>query len=179
MKIMSDKKVIIYTDGAAKGNPGKAGWGAVIMFHNDKSKVESEKLKVVEIGGSVNHATNNQMELIAPIEALKYLVGQDLARIVKNTQATPVYLNIEIVSDSKYVILGITEWIFNWQKNNWRNAAKKPVVNRELWEELYALTQELKPKWTYVKGHNEDKYNDRADLIATSFAEGEPVELKK
>ncbi len=153
-------KIIIYTDGAAKGNPGKAGWGAVFLMGN----------KVLEIGGSKEHATNNQMELTAPIEALKYL-NKLPARVV-------LAGNIEIVSDSKYVILGITEWIFNWQKNNWRNAAKKPVVNRELWEELYTLTQELKPKWTYVKGHNEDKYNDRADLIATSFAEGEPVELK-
>ena|SRR3989338_6020912 len=153
------EKIVIYTDGAAKGNPGRAGWGAIII---------SSK-KVFEIGGGVAHATNNQMELTAPISALKYI----------STKQDLVDSEIEIVSDSKYVILGITEWIFNWQKNNWRNAAKKPVLNRELWEELFALVQELKPKWTYVKGHNEDKYNDRADLIATSFAEGEPVELKK
>lgn len=157
---MLKDKLIIYTDGAAKGNPGSAGWGAVFLAGG----------KVFEIGGRVGHATNNQMELTAPIEALKYLKKQ-------NTQATPVY-EVEIVSDSKYVILGITEWIFNWQKNNWRNANRKPVLNRELWEELYKLTEELKPKWAYVKGHNEDKYNDRADLIATSFAEGEPVELR-
>jgi ribonuclease HI len=86
---------------------------------------------------------------------------------------------VEIVSDSKYVILGITEWIYNWQKNNWRNANKKPVLNRKLWEELYELTQDLKPKWIYIKGHNEDKWNDRADLIATNFAGGTPVDLKK
>ena len=126
------------------------------------------------MGGHADHATNNQMELTAPIEALKYLARQDLAKV-----------NVEIISDSKYVILGITEWIFNWQKNNWRNANRKPVLNRELWEELYELTQELtcppkrrELKWTYVKGHNEDKYNDRADEIATSFAEGVSVELK-
>ena len=119
------------------------------------------------MGGGVDHATNNQMELTAPIEALKYLARQDLAKV-----------NVEIISDSKYVILGITEWIFNWQKNNWRNANKKPVLNKELWEKLYELTQEFKPKWTYVKGHNEHEHNDRADLIATSFAEGEPVKLK-
>ncbi len=83
------------------------------------------------------------------------------------------------MSDSKYVILGITEWIFGWMKNGWRNAAKKPVVNQELWEELYTLTQELKPKWEYVKGHNGHEHNERADVIATSFASGEPVELKK
>jgi ribonuclease HI len=157
---MKNEKIIIYTDGAAKGNPGRAGWGAILLSGN----------KVFEIGGGVDHATNNQMELTGPIEALKYL---------KTSSARKDLAEIEIVSDSKYVILGITEWIFNWQKNNWRNAAKKPVLNRKLWEELYALTQDLKLKWTYVKGHNENKWNERADEIATSFAEGNPVELKK
>lgn len=153
----SNDKIIIYTDGAAKGNPGPAGWG--VVFINNK--------KIFEIGGRIDHATNNQMELTAPIEALKYLKD-------KKFQG-----EIEIVSDSKYVILGITEWIFNWQKNNWRNAAKKPVVNRTLWEELFELVQEFKPKWTYVEGHTGDKYNERADEIATSFADDMPVELKK
>jgi len=118
-------------------------------------------------GGRVDHATNNQMELTAPIEALKY--------IKKHKISVP----IELFSDSKYVVLGITEWIFNWQKNNWRNSAKKPVLNKELWQELHALNIEYKPKWTYVKGHNEDKYNDRADEIATSFAEDDNIKLKK
>lgn len=153
---MKEAKTIIYTDGAAKGNPGKAGWGAVFILEG----------KVFEMGGNTSHATNNQMELTAPIEALKYLK--------KNNISGPV----DIFSDSKYVILGITEWIGGWMRNNWRNAAKKPVMNRELWEKLYELNQEIKPKWIYVKGHNEDKYNDRADEIATSFAEGEPTELK-
>jgi len=155
---MTKEKIIIYTDGAARGNPGKAGWGAVFIAGR----------KVFEIGGRVNHATNNQMELTAPTEALKYIRAHLRHGV-----------NVEIVSDSKYVILGITEWIFNWQKNNWRNAAKKPVLNRELWEELYKLTEELKPKWSYVKGHNEHKWNDRADEIATSFADGVLVKLKK
>ncbi|MEX2052220.1 MAG: ribonuclease H [Candidatus Paceibacterota bacterium] len=159
-------KIIIYTDGAAKGNPGRAGWGAVFL----------QGSREFEIGGGADHATNNQMELTAPIEALKY-VKNNLSDSVDTSARQD--LAVEIVSDSKYVILGITEWIFGWQKNNWRNAAKKPVVNKELWEELFALTEALKPKWTYVKGHNEDKHNDRADLIATSFAEGGPVELKK
>ena len=155
-------KITIYTDGAAKGNPGKAGWAAVFLFPQN-----SGEQKVREIGGRVDHATNNQMELMAPIEALKYIKKHKLK------------LPIEFFSDSKYVILGITEWIFNWQKNNWRNAAKKPVVNKELWEELYILTQELKPKWHYVEGHAGHKHNERADVIATSFAEGEPVRLRK
>src|SRR6185369_3127001 len=140
--MIKQDKVIIYTDGAAKGNPGKAGWGVVFLVND----------KVIEIGGGADHATNNQMELTGPIEALKHIKNK-----FSNVQ------NIEIISDSKYVILGITEWIFNWQKNNWRNAANKPVMNKELWESLYELASELKPKWTYVKGHNEDKYNDRAD----------------
>ena len=155
---MADKVIKIYTDGSARGNPGKAGWGAVFLFGD----------KIFEMGGRSDHATNNQMELTGPIEALKYIKR-------KNLQQTPV----QIISDSKYVILGITEWILGWQKNNWRNAAKKPVMNRELWEELHKLTEELKPTWEYVKGHNGDKWNDRADEIATSFADNEPVELKK
>jgi ribonuclease HI len=152
-------KITIYTDGAAKGNPGSAGWGAVIMHDG----------KVFELGGYKEHATNNQMELTAPIEALKYLSSrQDL-----------VHFEVEVVSDSKYVILGITEWIVGWMKNGWRNAAKKPVVNQELWEELHKLNVALAPKWSYVKGHNGHEHNERADRIATSFAEGDPVELRR
>ncbi|MEK7113486.1 MAG: ribonuclease HI, partial [Patescibacteria group bacterium] len=146
---MKNEKITIYTDGAAKGNPGKAGW-AVILFIDKK---------VIELGGFSPHATNNQMELTAPIEALKYL-QKNIARQGLTTR------EIEIFSDSKYVILGITEWIFNWQKNNWRNAAKKPVLNKELWQELFDLTQNFKIKWKYVEGHSGDKWNERADEIA-------------
>lgn len=152
-----EDSIKIYTDGAARGNPGAAGWGAIIMTGD----------KIIELGGRKDHATNNQMELTAPIEALKYLVKHQING------------KVEFYSDSKYVILGITEWIHAWQKNNWRNAAKKPVMNRELWEELFALTQEFKIKWQYVAGHGTDKWNNRADEIATSFADKEPVQLKK
>lgn len=156
---MNKDKIVVYTDGAARGNPGKAGWGAILILSD----------KEIELGGNSPHATNNQMELTAPIEALKFVSArQDL-----------VELGVEIFSDSKYVILGITEWIHGWMKNNWRNAAKKPVLNKELWEELYTLTKDKKIKWTYVEGHAGEKWNERADLIATSFADGEPVELKK
>ena len=170
-------KVTIYTDGAARGNPGRAGWAAVILFYPyPTSPLIRRKSKegVFEIGGSVKHATNNQMELIAPIEALKYIKNKFSKEISRGVLDIG---EVEIISDSKYVILGITEWIFAWQKNNWRNSAKKPVVNRELWEELYELNQEFKPKWIYVKGHNENKWNNRADEIATGLAGGEPVEL--
>ena len=106
------------------------------------------------------------MELTAPIEALKLLKKKKIIG------------SIEIFSDSKYVILGITEWIFNWQKKGWRNAAKKPVLNRELWEELLELAKRFKLKWHYVAGHGTNKWNNRADAIATSFADDEPVKLK-
>lgn len=154
---MQTDKIIIYTDGAARGNPGKAGWGVAVL---------KDGKELFEAGGRSEHATNNQMELTAAIEAMRYLKNNKIDEAV-------------IFADSKYVILGITEWIFGWQKNGWRNAAKKPVVNRELWEELWTLSQGLKLKWEYVEGHSGDKWNDRVDLIATSFADGEPVELKK
>lgn len=154
---MQENKIIIYTDGSARGNPGPAGWGAIVFVGDKKT----------EMGGRSDRATNNQMELTGPIEALRFLKHYDHHGL------------IEIFSDSKYVILGITEWIFNWEKNNWRNAAKKPVLNKELWEELYSLVKyfekEKKIKWTYVKGHNGDEWNERADVIATSFADKEPV----
>lgn len=151
---MQTEKITIYTDGAARGNPGRGGWAAILIFSGGEK----------ELGGNNPHATNNQMELTAPIEALKYL-KKNMSKTVFDTLA------VEIFSDSKYVILGITEWIFNWQKNNWRNAAKKPVLNKELWQELFDLTKNFKIKWHYVEGHNGDKYNERADDIATSFAD--------
>jgi len=150
-------KIAIYTDGAARGNPGPAGWGVVF--------VENGKI-ILEEGGRSDHATNNIMELTAAIEGLK------LAQKFKNKE-------IEVFADSKYVILGITEWIPSWMQNNWKNAAKKPVMNRELWETLYELHQNVKPKWNYVAGHAGHEYNERADVIATSFADNEPIELKK
>ncbi len=159
---MQKDKITIYTDGAARGNPGKAGWAAIFLAGDN----------VFEIGGRSEHATNNQMELTAAIEALKYVKACMSKGTFDIDQA-------EIFSDSKYVILGITEWIHNWQKNNWRNANKKPVLNRELWEELHKLAEELKPRWSYVEGHNGDRWNERADEIAASFADNVPVELRK
>jgi ribonuclease HI len=159
---MQKNKIIIYTDGAARGNPGPAGWGVVIM-HNDKT---------IELGGFADHSTNNIMELTATIEALKYLEKSSLSRSGLN--------NIEIHSDSKYVILGITEWIFNWIKNDWKTSTKKPVLNQELWQELYILNKKLNPLWHYIKGHSGHIHNERADKIATSFADGEPpIPIKK
>lgn len=153
-------KIIIYTDGAARGNPGPSGWGVLIKIGK----------KEIELGGRENHATNNQMELTATIRALKFLSSFPISDIGKS--------EIIIYADSKYVILGITEWIDNWLKNNWRTANKKPVLNKELWQELYNLTLEFKIKWNYVKGHSGDIHNDRVDEIATSFADKIDIKLK-
>lgn len=158
---MQKDKITIYTDGAARGNPGPAGWGSVLIMKDEE----------IELGGRADHSTNNIMELTAPIEALKYLSNKSpLARTVLASGG-----EIEIFSDSKYVITGINEWIHNWIKNGWCTANKKSVLNKELWQELHILNEEFKPKWYYVKGHSGDKYNDRVDEIATSFADNNPV----
>ncbi len=150
---MQKDKITIYTDGAARGNPGPSGWGSVLIMKDEE----------IELGGRMDHSTNNIMELTAPIEAIKYLSKHKISG------------EVEIFSDSKYVINGINEWIHNWIKNGWRTANKKPVLNKELWQELHILNEEFKPKWHYVKGHSGDKYNDRVDEIATSFADNNPV----
>lgn len=150
-------KIQIYTDGAARGNPGPAGWG-VLMYIDEKT---------VELGGRLGHSTNNIMELTAPIEALKYLEKFNLTS------------EVEIFSDSKYVINGVNEWVHNWIKNGWKTAAKKPVLNQELWQALHLLNQKFNPKWHYVAGHSGHKENDRVDEIATSFADNQLIELSE
>ncbi len=135
----------IYTDGSCLGNPGKGGWAAIII--NDGKKTQ--------IKGSKKNATNNQMELLAPIKALK--------KISKGNE-------VQIFTDSKYLKLGITEWIHNWKKNGWKTANKQKVKNKELWTELDLLTNEFKIKWSWVKAHSTDKLNNEVDLIAREAA---------
>ena len=135
------KQVIIYTDGACRGNPGPGGWGALIKF------VSMEK----EIFGGKNDTTNNQMELLAAIEGLAALKEP---------------CSVEIFTDSKYVMDGITQWIKNWKKNNWRTAAKKEVKNKELWQKLDYLISKHQVQWHWVKGHSGDAGNEAADLLA-------------
>lgn len=152
------QKITIYTDGAARGNPGPSGFGAMISIGE----------KVTELGGyGGDKGTNNQMELSAPIHALKFLKENNITGEIK------------IHSDSKYVINGVNSWILNWVKNGWKTANKKPVLNRELWMELHELNQYFKPVWHYVAGHSGHKENDRVDEIATSFADKIKIELKK
>ena len=136
-------KYDIYTDGACSGNPGLGGWGAVIIDENKNQK---------EISGKEKDTTNNRMELMAPIMALK--------KIQANSE-------IVIFTDSTYVKKGITEWIKKWKINGWKNANNQSVKNRDLWLKLDDLCKDNKIKWTWVKGHSNNEYNDLADGLAT------------
>ena len=135
----------IYTDGSCLGNPGNGGWAAIIIEDEKKTRIKGNK----------KNTTNNQMELLAPIKALKKI---------------PRGSNVQIFTDSKYVKSGITEWIHNWKKNGWKTANKQPVKNKELWTELDLMTSEFKIKWSWVKGHSTDILNNEVDLIAREAA---------
>ena len=135
----------IYTDGSCLENPGNGGWAAIIIDDGKKT----------EIKGSKKNTTNNQMELLAPIEALK--------KIPKGSE-------VQIFTDSKYVKSGITEWIHNWKKNGWKTADKQPVKNKELWEELDLLANQFEISWNWVKAHSADQLNNEVDLIAREAA---------
>jgi ribonuclease HI len=146
-----NKKIEIYTDGSSLGNPGPGGWGTVIV---DNNKI------IEELGGGDKNTTNNRMELQAAIEALKY-INKKYQDII-----------VDIYADSAYVLGGVTNWIFGWEKNGWKTSKKEPVLNQELWKELIGLVREYKGKinWQKVKGHSGHVYNDKADEIATTQA---------
>ena len=135
----------IYTDGSCLGNPGNGGWAAIILNDGEKT----------ELKGSKKDTTNNQMELLAPIEALK--------KIQKGSK-------VQIFTDSKYVKSGITEWIHNWKKNGWKTANKKEVSNKSLWTELDLLNNEFEISWNWVKAHSNDELNNEVDLLAKDAA---------
>jgi ribonuclease HI len=151
--------ITIYTDGAARNNPGKAGFGAII--------IDNEKGHVVELGGHSPHATNNQMELTGALKALEY-VGS-----IKNYTGQ----KIALYTDSSYVINGMKSWIFNWQKNSWKTSQKKDVENSLLWKQLLLVSKDKDIEWLYVRGHSGVPLNERADQIATSFADRVKIEL--
>ena len=139
-------RVEIFTDGACKGNPGPGGWGALLR----KGTVEKE------LSGGDPATTNNRMEMMGVIRAL---------------QALTKPCEVDLYSDSKYVIDGITKWIFGWQKRGWKNAAKQPVANEDLWREMMAATAPHKISWNWVKGHDGHVENERVDRLACAAAE--------
>ena len=137
----------VYTDGSCRGNPGPGGWGVYIQL-NDEEK---------DLYGGNSETTNNQMEMQAALEALKYLKDKNDV--------------IELFTDSNYLRQGITEWIHKWKLNNWRSAAKKPVANRDLWIEISDLNEKMNVQWNWVKGHAGDPGNERADQLANLGAD--------
>nr|WP_137676325.1 ribonuclease HI [Parerythrobacter lutipelagi] len=140
------KQVEIFTDGACKGNPGPGGWGVILrMGQNEK-----------ELSGGEVDTTNNRMELTAAIQGLNAL---------KEPCA------VQLFSDSKYVLDGITKWVHGWKKRGWINASKKPVRNADLWHDLIEASARHEVKWHWVKGHNGHPENDRADALASAEAD--------
>jgi len=151
-----DKTIFIYSDGACSGNPGPGGWAAVVIFPEGR---------VRELGGGERPSTNNRMEMLGAITALGAV----------HDRPEPV----KLYTDSGLLINGIKSWIRNWQRNGWRTAAGKPVVNRDLWERLDALAQARKGRlaWGHVKGHVGHELNERCDVIAVAFSKGIKPEL--
>ena len=153
----SQDPTLVFTDGAAKGNPGPGGWGAIIVMSDDT---------VRELGGGSPHTTNNKMELSGAIAAL--------AQVADRPDLVAVY------TDSTYLIQGITKWVWGWRRNGWRTAAGGEVLNRELWQRLFDLVGARPPKsleWRWVRGHVGTPGNERADEIAVAFALQKPANL--
>ena len=141
MKRDESNIVEIFTDGACSGNPGPGGYGILLRYK------KTEK----EVSGYCQHTTNNRMELMAVIEGLKALTRPSQVRIV---------------TDSNYVYQGITSWIDRWVKKNWLNSQKRPVLNRDLWEELLTVSKPHQIEWQWVKGHSQHPENERCDILA-------------
>ena len=142
------KHVDIYTDGACRGNPGKGGWGAILVYGGREK----------ELSGGERETTNNRMELSAVIAALSALKEP---------------CDITLTSDSKYVVDAVTKgWVQSWKKNGWRKADKSPALNVDLWEQLLPLLQMHQVQFVWVRGHNGHPYNERCDVLATTYADG-------
>ena len=144
-------KVVIYTDGACKGNPGPGGWGALLRAGEHE----------MELFGGEAHTTNNRMELTAVIRALESLKRAS---------------TVDLFTDSQYVKNGIESWIHGWRRNGWKTADKKDVKNADLWRELLALSARHDVTWHWVKGHADDPGNERADALANKGVHATPME---
>ncbi|KPK55930.1 MAG: ribonuclease HI [Gammaproteobacteria bacterium] len=134
-------QVQVFTDGACRGNPGPGGWGAILRYGRHEK----------EIWGGEYETTNNRMELTAAIEALRALNRR---------------CRVDLYTDSQYVRMGITEWLANWKKKNWKNASRKPVKNQDLWRALDEESARHEVHWHWVKGHSGHPENERADALA-------------
>jgi len=146
---MSKIKIIAYTDGACSGNPGPGGWGLYLKAENENGEIVKEN----EFYGTDVYTTNNRMELLGAIKAMEKLKKKN-------------GVSLTVRTDSTYVRKGITEWLSNWKKNNWRKSDKKPVENRDLWELLDKIVAKHSVNWEWVKGHSGEQGNEIADELA-------------
>jgi len=140
------KKITIYSDGSSLGNPGPGGWGTILEFNGHQK----------ELSGGDPHTTNNKMELLG---------------VIKGLEALKEPCDVKIISDSKYVVQAINEWLVNWKKNNWKTAGKKPVKNQELWQKYLKVSKQHKIEAIWVKGHAGHEFNERCDILAKNEAE--------
>lgn len=147
-----NNKILIYTDGSSRGNPGPGGWGAIVLKGH----------QVKELGGNDKKTTNNRMELTAVIQALKTIDTEN---------------EIKVFTDSEYLINGITKWVFGWNSKGWKTAAGGDVLNKDLWKELLEVSSNKEIEWRKVKGHAGHDANERVDDIATNFADDENIKL--
>ena len=145
---MSNSEIVMYTDGACRGNPGPGGWGALLRHDKHEKR----------LNGYVGQTTNNRMELTAAIRGLQALKGPQ---------------NVHIFTDSTYVKQGITTWISNWKKRNWKTANRQDVKNADLWKELDSLCGNHTVRWSWVRGHSGNEGNEIADMLATSAIDEE------
>jgi ribonuclease HI len=149
------KIATIFTDGSSRGNPGPGGWGAVVSLNGE----------IVELGGRESRTTNNRMELTAVTSALSGLIDN------KRTDGAMVF------TDSSYVLNGSTKWIHGWKRNGWKKQDKSDVLNKDLWEKMDFLLEKINVEWNLVAGHAGVPGNERCDVIATSFADDNPIDL--
>lgn len=167
---LTSEDIIVFTDGASRGNPGPGGWAAILILPEQNQ----DELKVIELGGREARTTNNRMELRAAIEVLSFL---ERCRLQAKSYKLAIY------TDSAYLVNGITKWIYSWEQRNWVTMNKKPVLNKDRWEQLAELTRKYAERtrneiqWKLVGGHVGIAGNMRCDEIATAFADALSPEL--
>lgn len=154
---MKDIHTRIFTDGASRGNPGRGGWGAIVVMQDSA---------VAEIGGRADHTTNNKMELTAVLQGLQLLQEKNIKHI-----------DVIVYTDSSYVVNGITKWVIGWQKNGWRTQNKQDVLNKELWQSLIGAVSQFNVDFNLLPGHAGIPGNERCDEIATAYADGDEPDL--
>ncbi len=163
-------KIIIFSDGSSRGNPGPGGWATILIFpekNQNEFRGESFEVRVKELGGVEKNTTNNRMELTGAIEAFSFLAPR----------TSHLTTSVTLYSDSSYVIKGISSWINGWKANDWRTKDKKDVSNKDLWQKLDEASSGFDVSWKLVSGHVGVVGNERCDEIATAFATGETPNL--